>query len=81
MEYAHPGPSICQQARERGLRQKDLAQQLGVSDPFISDLCKGKRDVSPNIAVKLERIGIGKAIAWLQMQGDYDTAQKIAALP
>ena len=52
------GESTCirERAREKGLTQKDLAEQVGVSAGYMSDVCRGRRNMSPAVQAKVERL-------------------------
>ena len=52
------GESTCirERAREKGLTQKDLAEQVGVSEGYMSDVCRGRRNMSPALQAKVERV-------------------------
>ncbi len=52
------GESTCirERAREKGLTQKDLAEQVGVSEGYMSDVCRGRRSMSPAVQAKVERV-------------------------
>ena len=52
------GESTCirERARERGLTQKDLAEQVGVSEGYMSDVCRGRRNMSPAVQARVERV-------------------------
>ena len=52
------GESTCirERAREKGLTQKDLAEQVGVSEGYMSDVCRGRRNMSPAINARVERV-------------------------
>ena len=52
------GESTCirERARERGLTQKDLAEQVGVSEGYMSDVCRGRRNMSPALQTRVERV-------------------------
>ena len=38
--------------KKRGIKQRDLADKLGVSEPYISDVSRGKK--TPSVAVCLQ---------------------------
>lgn len=38
------------------MRQKDLAQRLGISEQYLSDILLGKRGISVYVAIGLERV-------------------------
>ena len=52
------GESTCirERAREKGLTQKDLAERVGVSAGYMSDVCRGRRTMSPAVQAKVERV-------------------------
>ena len=52
------GESTCirERAREKGLTQKDLAEQVGVSAGYMSDVCRGRRNMSPALLTRVERV-------------------------
>ena len=52
------GESTCirERAREKGLTQKDLAEQVGVSEGYMSDVCRGRRNMSPAVQARVERV-------------------------
>jgi addiction module HigA family antidote len=70
----HPGEVVREAYQERGLTLRAFAQSLDVSAPYVSDICTGKRAVSPRFALRLERAGIGTAQTWVRMQADHDLA-------
>jgi addiction module HigA family antidote len=66
---AHPSEII----REDCLKPLDLnvtaaADALGVSRKALSDLLNGHSAVSPEMAIRLEKVGSGTADHWLRMQ-------------
>ncbi len=52
------GESTCirERAREKGLTQKDLAEQVGVSAGYMSDVCRGRRNMSPAVQARVESV-------------------------
>lgn len=76
----HPGELIKDELKERSMTQKQLAEASGIKPSVLSETINGKRPVSINVAVALEKsLGI-PAEMWmnLQMQYDLDSA-KLAA--
>ena len=45
---------IREQARAQGLSQKDLADRVGVSATFMSQVARGRRSMSPQVQAKVE---------------------------
>jgi len=68
----HPGELLRDELRERGLSQKQLSKMTGIKASVISDTIAGKRAVSLNVAVALEKaLGIS-AEMWLNLQTQYN---------
>jgi addiction module HigA family antidote len=57
-----------------GLSITDAATALGVTRNTLSELVNGKRGISPEMAVRLEKVFGGSAEAWLIQQAQYDLA-------
>ncbi len=73
----HPGELIKDELKERGMTQKQLATETGIKPSVLSETINGKRSLSLNVAVALEKaLGIPADI-WMNMQTQYnlDTAQ------
>ena len=51
----HPGEMIKDELKERGMTQKQLADETGIKASVLSETINGKRSVSLNVAVALER--------------------------
>ena len=68
----HPGELIKDELKERGLTQKKLAEMTGIKASVISETISGKRSVSMNMAVALEKaLGI-PADMWMNLQTQYN---------
>ena len=64
----HPGEVLWEEMKERRISKTALAEQLGMPRAMLSDLLKGKRDFTPDFAVKLpELLGID-AESWRNLQ-------------
>lgn len=48
-----------------GISQKEAAEKIGVSPPWLNDIIKGKGKVSTKIAKKLETLFGVPAIVWI----------------
>ena len=72
MVATHPGELIRDELKERGMTQKLLAAEMGVKPSVLSETVNGKRSVSVNMALALEKaLGIPADI-WMTMQTQYD---------
>ncbi|MBC6409602.1 MAG: HigA family addiction module antidote protein [Ekhidna sp.] len=72
-EATHPGILIKDEldARE-DINQKDLAKELGVKASFLNEIIKGKRPLTADFAVILEKIFDIPADYWMRFQTQYE---------
>lgn len=74
----HPGELLREDViAELNLTVAETAARLGVSRVTLSRVLHGHAAVSPNLAIRLERAGVGTARAWLAMQTNYDLAREL----
>lgn len=72
----HPGEVLLQQFLiPRGISQYRLAKEISVHRTRISAICKGKRGITANTAVRLARFYGNSAGFWLGLQAQYDSEQ------
>lgn len=63
----HPGEVLKQELEARGIKQNAFAKLIGMQPTHLSELIKGKRNMSETIATKIESgLGIPSA-AWMRM--------------
>jgi len=71
----HPDSVVLQECIEPlGLSITDAAAALGVTRNTLSELVNAKRGISPEMAVRLEKVFGGSAESWLVQQAQYDLA-------
>jgi len=69
----HPGEVLAEDfMKPLALSANALAKKLGVSANRISSIVGGRREVSPDTALRLERAFGSSAEFWLNMQARYD---------
>lgn len=75
-QATHPGVLIKDElVATPGLNQKQLAILLDVKPSFLNEIIKGKRPITPDIAVSLEAaLGIS-ATYWIRFQSQYEIDQ------
>lgn len=72
-EATHPGILIKDELDARpDLKQKDLAIELGVKASFLNEIIKGKRPVTADIAILLEKTLEIPADYWMKFQSQYE---------
>lgn len=68
----HPGEMIKDEIEYRGISQKALAAEIGVSASVFNEVLNGKRAVTTEYALLLEAaLGI-EADLWLRLQSEYN---------
>lgn len=68
----HPGETISDILKERGISQAELATRTGVTPAYISNVISGRKNISANFAQALEyALGVPKTF-WLNLQAHYD---------
>lgn len=71
----HPGAIVLEECVEPlGLSITAAAAALGVTRNTLSELVNGRRGISPEMAVRLEKVFGGSAESWLVQQAQYDLA-------
>ena len=78
----HPGQVLEETfMRELNLNQTQLAEKCKCSPRKINEIVNGKRAISPEFALVLEKVLGTTAEMWVRMQADYDiwAARKNAA--
>ena len=69
----HPGEMLLEEfLRPLGLQQSVVAGELGISRNRLNELILGKRAVTADTAIRLERRFKMPARFWLHLQADYD---------
>jgi antitoxin HigA-1 len=72
LDPVHPGEMIKDEIEYRGISQKKLAAQTGISYTVLNEVLNGKRPVSTEYALLFEAaLGIEAGI-WIKTQADYD---------
>ena len=73
---SHPGLSVRYDCVEPlGLSVTEATGKLGVSRKQLSDIVNGRAEISPEIAICLDKAFGGGAQAWVQLQVAYDLAR------
>lgn len=67
----HPGEVLREELLERGIKQKDFAQTIGVQPTHLNEFIKGKRNLNEGLAIKLEKaLGISYK-NWMNLHNGY----------
>lgn len=69
----HPGEMLAEEfLKPLGLTQTETAQRLGIPLNRLNEIVKGKRGVTPDTALRLERLFGMEATFWLNLQLGWD---------
>jgi addiction module HigA family antidote len=72
----HPGETLLEDVLPAlGIKIAEFARRLGFARETLSRILHGHAPVSLDLAVRLERAGIGTARTWLGIQADWDLWQ------
>jgi antitoxin HigA-1 len=71
----HPGEVIRDELEEINLTQSALANHIGVLPKTINEICRGKRGISAEMAVKLSKALGGSPQFWLNLQNNWEISR------
>jgi HTH-type transcriptional regulator / antitoxin HigA len=69
-----PGEILGEELAARGMTQKELAQRMGRPIQSINEVIRGKRALTAETALDLERVLGIEAGLWVRLEGDYRLA-------
>mgnify|MGYP003999476695 FL=1 len=71
-EATHPGTLILDEIKASNIKQKDLAIEIGVLPTFLNEIIKGKRAITADFAILLEKALEIPADFWMRFQSQYE---------
>jgi len=71
----HPGDVLRDELEEIGITQTALAKHIGVLPKTINEICRGKRGISADMAMKLSKALGGSPQFWLNLQNNWELSQ------
>ena len=71
----HPGRVLLDELLERGISQTALAKHIGVLSKTINEVCRGKRGISAEMAVKLSLALGASPQFWLNLQKNWELSR------
>jgi len=79
-QLVHPGFIVKMELKARGIKQKDFADKIAIQPSHLSEILKGNRNLSDQLADKIENeLGIPSAHL-KQLQAEYDFRKKTAQI-
>ena len=71
----HPGEVLADELSERGISQVALAKHVGVLPKTINEICRGKRGISADMAMRLAQALGASPYFWLNLQKNWELSQ------
>lgn len=71
----HPGEVLQMLLMENDITQTKLAGHLGIAQTKVSELCRKRRGVSAEMALKLEKVLSVSANIWMNLQKNWELSQ------
>jgi antitoxin HigA-1 len=71
----HPGEVLKDELEEVGLTQTALAKHIGVLPKTINEICRSKRGISVEMAIRLSKALGGGPQFWLNLQNNWEISQ------
>ena len=71
----HPGEVLRDELEEIGLSQSALAEHIGVLAKTVNEICRGKRGISAEMAMKLSKALGASPQFWLNLQNNWELSQ------
>jgi HTH-type transcriptional regulator / antitoxin HigA len=68
----HPGEFLLDELNARNIKQNEFALQLGIQKTQLNELLKGKRNITADLAVLLEKALQIDATFWLRAQNTFE---------
>jgi addiction module HigA family antidote len=88
MSAVHPGEHLQEELEALSMSAAELARQIDVPPNRVSDILRGRRDISADTAMRLGHFFGTSAQFWLNLQAIYDlriaeqkTGKTIKSLP
>lgn len=76
IETVHPGITLKNELKKKSIKQKDFAEMIGMHQSHLSEIIKGKRNISDSIAKSIaDTLGMDP-IEWIELQARYDLMTK-----
>lgn len=71
----HPGEILQEILNQNQITQSLVAERLGMAQSKISDICRGRRGVTPDMAMRLGRLFGQSPRFWLNLQENWELSQ------
>lgn len=72
---SHPGEFLTDELEAIGISPAQLARVLGIPANRVTEIIAGRRGVTADTALRLERFKVGNARMWMALQDAYELAE------
>lgn len=71
----HPGEILEEILEQNQITQSDVARRLGMTQSKINEICRGKRGITPDMAMRFGRLFGQNPFFWLNLQKNWELSQ------
>ena len=71
----HPGEILEEILEQNQITQSAVARRLNMSQSKINEICRGKRGVTPDMAMRFGRLFGQSPLFWLNLQKNWELSQ------
>lgn len=71
----HPGEILQEILDQNQITQSLVAERLDMAQSKISEICRGKRGVTPDMAMRLGKLFGQSPLFWLNLQKNWELSQ------
>ncbi len=71
----HPGELLAEELAARGMTQRALAEAMGRPPQVINEIVRGRKAITAETALQLERTLGTPAYLWMNLQAQYELAR------
>ena len=71
----HPGEILQEILDQNQITQSQVAQRLTMAQSKINEICRGKRGVTPDMAMRLGKLFGQNPLFWLNLQKNWELSQ------
>ena len=71
----HPGEILEEILEQNQITPSDVARRLSMTQSTINEICRGRRGVTPDMAMRLGRLFGQNPLFWLNMQKNWELSQ------
>ena len=66
-----PGEALAEEIEARGITQRELAARLDCPPQVVNEIIRGKKAITPDIAIVLGKVLGGEPGFWANLEADY----------